>query len=621
MTRNSRLVMVLMLSALLANPLPSYAQGDANWSDLGFTDITGSTLQVNLDFTNQQGVAQNVNAANIPGGLVPPAVQQLLQDPVLSTPLNQFFDQQWSQTENKNGQTMRDLSCAMIRSTIVKQVKQALNKGAYNISCNLASSGALGARVADGTMTNQEPAGWHYAAPFYLVPGGQYVMLAYWLPANSVTFSVPVNAGPLNVFGDPSYTINFDGELMILADMANNYPATCTDAVYGWMEAHNANIKAANAVADVEDALASFWQGIRDQPTALFQGAEGDINSSVEGVGPLGPLTNTFGQWATACNGGAAFGFTQFQAGIQNSGLAFTFSHPDLPKPSLTNLIAQHNGGSFLNNIVGTQHVQVRAGQSDAVNGFFDVPSVTSLQIGWSPSMPVGHANVRWGLHGKAQTTVSQSGAEFDPTNLSPNATYDFQVQVCDLVGCSPWSDTLSATTSATGTDKVVFKLASGSECTARAKCTDVGSTTVGADGTLSGTITIPAATRPGQYTLQAQSGVGAGAQTATTPLTVLGAGEQAQPKLEMWDTVANRAYTGGRTVQGLQFTLHGESFPPGDVTVTLDTPGGPSLGSALAAGDGTFQGTFSMPYTSIGTHTLVASGATLQVTVDGAAQ
>jgi hypothetical protein len=613
---------VVLAGAMLARPLPSEAAGDPMWADNGFTDITANPIQVDLDFTDKGGTHQDVNATSLPSRVVPQDIAPLLQNPVLTTPLGSFFNTQWNATDPKTGQSMHDSACDTIKSSLIDQVHQSLNVNPYNITCSLATSGSVGALVADGTMTTQEPPGWHYSAPFYLVSGGQHLLIDYWLPGDSVSFSVPVGS-PANLLGDPSYTVTFDARLRMLVDVADNYPATCTDAVFGWSEADDATVNASNVSANVDDAVGSFVAWVNGQPTAIFQSAEGQIDSGTYQAGPLGPLTSTFDQLRGACDSARGVGFTSLQAGVQNGALAFTFSHPDLPKPELTNLVAQRNGDTFLNDQIGVQQLQVHAGDSDAVDGYFDIPSVTSLQIGGVGGSTNDPAIVKWGPRGKTQETVSVSGSEFDPTNLSPNTTYTFQAQVCDLVTCSPWSDTVQATTSAAGSDGVTFDLANGSaDCAQKNACTAVGATSVKADGSFGGSITVPASVRPGQYTLVGRAGSGGAAQTATTPLIVVGAAAQAQPLLAVWDTVANRAYASPAvTVQGGQFTLHGESFAPGQVTLTLDTASGPILGTATVGGNGTFQATFNMPYSSVGKHTLLASGAALAVTVEGAAQ
>src|SRR5581483_10829135 len=206
--------------------------------------------------------------------------------------------------------------------------------------------------------------------------------------------------------------------------------------------------------------------------------------------------------------------------------------------------------------------------------------------------------------------TVQQGGAEFDATNLTPNTRYDFQVQVCDLVGCSAWSDPLSATTNVAGTDTIIFKLASGTNgCQANSPCPVVGRSKIQGDGTVAGTITVPASAHAGKYTLQAQVGAGSNPQTATTPLRILAANAATPALLAMWDPYANRAYDGTVTVVGgIPFTLHGEGFGSDTVTVALDNVGGPAVGTINPAPNGTFTTPLTMPYASIGSHTLVAS-------------
>ncbi len=614
---------LLLAGGLLARPLPSLAAADPTWPTNGFTDVTANPIQIDLDFTDKSGTHQDVNATRVPSNLVPPDVGQLLQNPVLTTPLGTFFDSQWNAVDPNTGVSLHDSACSTIKNNVISQVQQALNVSPYDISCNLATSGSVGVLLADGTMTTQEPPGWHYAAPFYLVPGGQHLLLSYWLPGDSVSFSVPAGS-PENALGDPSYTVTFDATLRILADVSGDYPDACSDAVYSWSEASDASVNASNFAGDVDDAVAAFVATLNGQPTAIFQTTEGQIDTSTYGSGPLGAVSTAFDQLRSACDSGRTLGFTQLRGAVQNNTLAFTFTHPDLAAPSLTNMAAQRNGQSFLNDQLGVQQLQVHAGDSDTVDGFLDIPTVTALEIGGLRGSADAPATVRWGPHGKAQQTVNVTGDEFDPTNLAPNTSYDFQAQLCDPLTCSPWSGTLNASTGAAGSDQVSIALASDKAgCSKKGACPVVGTSTVNADGTFSGSIAIPAATKPGDYTLEAN--VGGGAQSAATPLTVVGESASAKPLLAVWDTVANRAVSSpSETVQGGRFTLHGEAFAPGLVSIMLDKPNGPVVGTVTAGADGSFQETFTMPYASTGKHTLVSSGApkaTLDVTVEGAAQ
>jgi hypothetical protein len=113
----------------------------------------------------------------------------------------------------------------------------------------------------------------------------------------------------------------------------------------------------------------------------------------------------------------------------------------------------------------------------------------------------------------------------------------------------------------------------------------------------------------------------------ALMPLTVTRQGSQPQAVLSGWDYGTNQPIASAVATQGGSVTLHGESFAPGGVTLTLDTANGEALGTARAGPDGTFLGTFKVPFASIGKHTVVASGAggasraTLDINVQSSVQ
>jgi hypothetical protein len=457
------------------------------------------------------------------------------------------------------------------------------------------------------------------------------VLLSYWLPDDAVSFSLP--GEPFN----PSYTMHFDAELEIVLDINDN---PCGDSLYSWSQVSDAKLDEDNAGASIDDAIAKTFANWNPQVT------EGQVDSGIYAAGASASLSKLFGELTSACTS-AAFNFSEFGASIQNGALAFTFSHPDIAKPQMVDLVAQCNAESFLNDVVGVQQTQVHAGDSDSVTGHFDIPTGTALRVGWGTSSSCGGgvrspkganapATVRWGQDSQPTTTIPVSGDEFDPTNLSPDTTYDFQVQVCDLVTCSPWSDPLSVMTGAASSNSVLLRLVpqNAGQCKSRKltgtnqdACIDLGSATLDASGGLTATVTIPPSTAPGVYALEALRDGGAQTATAAMPLTVIKPGAQSQPLLSGWDSAANRPIAVPRAVQGSRITLHGESFAPGSVSISLDTANGTSVGTAQAGADGSFVATLSTPYASIGQHTLVATGAggsgraTLAITVEAAVQ
>ncbi len=101
--------------------------------------------------------------------------------------------------------------------------------------------------------------------------------------------------------------------------------------------------------------------------------------------------------------------------------------------------------------------------------------------------------------------------------------------------------------------------------------------------GAFSATVTIPAGTQPGGYTVLAESPsakaeaslqVIAPSRTGTLTLTWVGSGEVTK------DIEANVG----------PYALTGANFAPGPLTIFLDSPTGTQLGSATVAGNGTFR-------------------------------
>ena len=112
--------------------------------------------------------------------------------------------------------------------------------------------------------------------------------------------------------------------------------------------------------------------------------------------------------------------------------------------------------------------------------------------------------------------------------------------------------------------------------------------------GTFTATVTIPAATKPGSYTVLAES-AGAKAQATleviapsrTGKLTVTwgGSGEVTT------DIEANVG----------PFFLSGANFAPGPLTIYVDSPGGAQIGTATVASNGTFRKEFRIQPSDIG--------------------
>ena len=112
--------------------------------------------------------------------------------------------------------------------------------------------------------------------------------------------------------------------------------------------------------------------------------------------------------------------------------------------------------------------------------------------------------------------------------------------------------------------------------------------------GAFSATVTIPAGTQPGDYTVLAESPsataeaslqVIAPSRTGTLTVTWVGSGEVST------DIEANVG----------PYALSGANFAPGPLTIFLDSPTGPQLGSATVEGNGTFRREFTIRSSDVG--------------------
>ena len=260
-------------------------------------NITGTTLQVVLNY-------QEVDAA-APTDHPPPAALPL--PPAFTTPLSQQFDTFWAVTKDANGKTPHDRAVDQISAVVQQQVHQRGTKyTAYNIVAQLPLSGSLRSLSDQGKL-----------------------FLSYWLPGANVLFSstTPSTGG---IIADPQLRLTFDIEFFFVL----NIPAIpCFITVQGAsLTAHNANISAANFTATVGGAFVALTNFFTDQPIAVFQSAEGAVDSVEEPIGnsPIGPFLD---QIAEPCARARELGFLKFSAFTDASTrtLGFRLVHPVEP--------------------------------------------------------------------------------------------------------------------------------------------------------------------------------------------------------------------------------------------------------------------------------------------------
>ena len=543
-------------------------------------NITGTPLGLLLLFADKGSQAQTVHSL-VPYEAVLNLPSNLLT--LLQTPLSQFGDQIWSQNKDKHGQTMRDRVSALVSNGIVTQVKQ-LGHTAYNISVSLPATGILRALVVSGTT----------------------VYLSYEINGNSAAWDVNVSIWP---FSDASYSLTFDLELLIEIVIPTQAGFLLTTTASANIE--NANISGTDASAAILDFAGEVDNFLTDQPTNIFQSAEGEIDSAGSGVAvDLGELSTLLAAVPTAWLQALPYGFTQLTALIQQPELFLQFGHPQDPAPVVVNA-AVPTYPSLLPVTINTDP-EVNAGSSLIVIGTnFPLAQADTIYIGWqdTTSGTVTESDINWGqVGGSTQSiTISRNGNDgknlYIASNLAPNSTYDFSVRDQDFLTETPFSPPFPATT--TTTDLIEFYLVAVPVVPGGQQW-PVGSTSLTTTGSFSAPITIlagPTGPPAGMYNLVAAL---MGTQLATTPLQVLGVGQPLQPIIQVEDAPPNSPPDPAPIYEGSTFTLSFTGFQPGTVSVFLNSAAGLLIGTTTSSGTNTFIATFTCP-TNVGPHNVYA--------------
>src|SRR5205814_3043456 len=105
--------------------------------------------------------------------------------------------------------------------------------------------------------------------------------------------------------------------------------------------------------------------------------------------------------------------------------------------------------------------------------------------VSWDHTVSTSTATSEVGPeNGPLQHTATQQGF-FEADNLLPGKRYQFRVHECDVLTCAPWSDTLTATTGASDSDRVTIWLDNDTS-------NMIGNAQVDANGAFTAPVTIP---------------------------------------------------------------------------------------------------------------------------------
>jgi hypothetical protein len=577
--------------------------------DMGFSDIQDTPAQISLFFVNVDatpppfphplgGVAGTIIRAILLSQL-PQSAQDALNQ-LLSTPLDQVFDQAWNELHGT-------------AQGMVLQAVQSAVPNAYSINASLPPKGALRASVgglAPGMLDS-------------LPPGttGMQLTLSYFLSGFSVSFR-ETTSGIFGAWADPSYNLTFDGEIEInIAVPSESFIPIGAKAEF---LTHNMQAGAGNFFAlliGLED-LISEW--LNDQPIGSTGSSLQDQITAIN----IPALQELFTELSSGFAVAAKFGFIQLAPQINTNPPAgtppgntveFDLTHPFDPGPVVTNA-ASAGGPSFFRPLIGTSVPQVHAGDPIGVTGTFFPPAQASqLTITWTDttSGTVAQSEIQWGIAPNGQVPPPQPAdvkivrhGPFDNANvftakgLLPNTPYAFRVRDFDVADfiATDWSAWAVFVT--TASDQVQLLLNDANN-------TLLGNATVQGDGAFSTTVSIPANVAPGTYLLTALM---SGQQMAQTIITVVAGGQALPPTLQVIDPITGIPFQAGIVVIG-QFTVRGANFNPGTVNFFIDTAGGTSLGVTLADANGGFTTNLIWPVGQAGPHKVVAQQGALEAT------
>lgn len=546
----------------------------------GFTDITGSTLEVDVRFPDSN---QNWVELGIPSSFLSAQGQQLL-----ATPLSEQFRTFWAVTQDSNGQTQRDRATAMAKSQVVAAVQSNTGQTAYGISANFPAAGNLLASVTGN------------------------LVLHYTLPNVVITFNTTTST----IFGsyaDPAFKLTFD----LTLEIASPVPAMpCSFTPQAAMIIENANIGGDNFIGDAVQFIGDLVNFFQGEPP-IFQAAEGNI----DGINPVGTgsLGNTFALLAGACAQAQQAGFVQFQADVDQSvpALQFVLIHPLDAAPAFND----QTFPSLFHPIIGVSQLTIIAGDTLGVFGSsFTPPATTSLVLQWNDTISgtIVKSEIEWGPQGGPTTIVSIPRHPYDGangyqfSNLAPNQTYQFRVRDWDATTCTPWSTWMTVSTPNSNAGQVLIYLDQD-------YTNPLASVPLQSDGTFTATVTIPGTTTPVPHAHLINAQLMGGDAAPPVQIEILAPGSSYSPTIEMIDP-SNSDQPTSSAEELTPFTVRAYGFAPGTLNFTIDSVTGNSVGQGTVQPDSKLPATpFTMPAGVIGSHRLfgwqVHGGTTVYAT------
>lgn len=508
-----------------------------------------------------------------------PALATQLQPilPAINTPLGTLFNTQWA-----SSLSAEESAASQVFSNAAANAKFSVN----SVTTSFPASGTLMATTVDAV-----------AATPNAVPAS--LTLSFQLPGSEFQFGIG---------GQPGlYKITFDATILI----------NTTVPVLPFSLTPTATIYLANASLQTANAAAAAWTGSDNFVTALgdtfgqstnisnWQADQNLVPGDVNGVypAPSGPglmsALSLFTGLNSASSEVAALGFTECGFSIVNiatqvlgvavntAQLTLSLTHPQDPGPQISNEYAPSVSLAYDHPQLALSATQVKPGGSVTVVGSgFPVATSTQATLQWastSSGTPSG-AQIRWEPGGSITSVAGPTNGLYSHTltGLTPNKTYQVWARCGDQLTWSFWNDNaFSLGTGATDTFELMLR--------PTGKTTGVSLASLTLSPTATGwtkAVTIPAGTAPGSYDIAAAQGgsvMGSVAISVVSDLTAV---------LQIYDPTSKTVVVDVIITNGGAFTVRGENFPNGKVT--LSVTGMPNV--EVTASGGAFQEALKAP-------------------------
>jgi len=385
----------------------------------------------------------------------------------------------------------------------------------------------------------------------------------------------------------------------------------------------NAEVGPNNQLAEIlaagDDLFTQIWNFLSNNPNHVSDVDQTEKGIEIETDTALPPpnssLVGTLTQMNSAGPDVVAAGFTQFVFSIeQGNVLTGTLTHPLDPGPVVIDVTHPEAGGGvnfLLPQLSVSESVVPPGGPFNAVGKYFPWASSGQLYLEWlnTTSGTAVSSELLTVGGGSSSTATIQPGSGFTgqfvytATGLQSNVEYTFTARCSDEAAWSLWSDPVKLTTSQGDLVLLMLEPPAGSP---------YGTQQIGATDLAAGSsdwacaAVIPASAPDGIYTLAA---VLNGQTLASTQITV-GA---VTANIAVIDPTDNQVVTNPAVMADATFTVRGEAFPDGPVTLTI---AGQPAGTATAVnGSFTTQLTSSEGTYTSGTFTIAAAGAGVTAT------